>query len=181
MFRLKSGSRKISEIGGIFFDGRKNLVVENIRNAKYDAIITDDYIGVLGDPKITKKDLLGKHSTDLIRQGMVESCSTGGVAWPLFNFQVKNSKLRVDGKNFLEAPQSTTSAGFKDFRRVSIACKTGTAQHGDETTLPHAWITLFVPAEKPEIIVTVLSEASGEGSNIAAPIAKKILEEWFSR
>ncbi|HBB76464.1 MAG: hypothetical protein A2186_04520 [Candidatus Levybacteria bacterium RIFOXYA1_FULL_41_10] len=133
------------------------------------------------DPKITKKDLLGKHSTDLIRQGMVESCSTGGVAWPLFNFQVKNSKLRVDGKNFLEAPQSTTSAGFKDFRRVSIACKTGTAQHGDETTLPHAWITLFAPAYDPEIVVTVLVEESGEGSNIAAPIAKEILQEWFEK
>jgi len=26
-----------------------------------------------------------------------------------------------------------------------------------------------------------LVEAAGEGSSIAAPIAKKILEEWFSR
>jgi len=126
-----------------------------------------------------KKKLLDEKSIRLIREGMIESCSPGGVAWPLFQFTVKNSKLKIDGKNFLEAPQSTTSADFKDYRRVSIACKTGTAQHGGENTLPHAWVTLFAPAYNPQIVVTVISEESGEGSNVAAPIAKKILEEYF--
>jgi len=112
--------------------------------------------------KIKNENFLSQNTSDLIREGMIEACSPGGVAWPLFEFKVQSSKFKVD-------------------RKISIACKTGTAQHGGEETLPHAWITLFVPAEKPEIIVTVLSEASGEGSNIAAPIAKKILEEWFSR
>ncbi len=106
--------------------------------------------------EIRSSKFLSKETVDLIKEGMIESCSTGGVAWPLFELKVK-SKL------------------------LTVACKTGTAQHGGEETLPHAWITLFAPAEKPEIIVTVLSESSGEGSNIAAPIAKKILEEWFGR
>lgn len=126
-------------------------------------------------------NIITEKTENLIRRGMIESCSPGGVAWPLFEFRIKNSKLRVDGKNFLEVPQSTVSANFKDFRKVSIACKTGTAQHGGEKDLPHAWITLWAPAYDPQIIVTVLAESSGEGSNIAAPIAKKILEEWFSR
>ena len=130
-------------------------------------------------PKVLKKNLLSNENTSLIRQGMIESCNTGGVAWPLFNFRVKNSKLPIDGKNFLEVPQATTSAGFKDYRGVSIACKTGTAQHGDEETLPHAWITLFAPAYDPQVVVTVLVEESGEGSNVAAPIAKEILTAWF--
>ncbi len=117
---------------------------------------------------------------------MIESCNTGGVAWPLFEFKVHPStalrtKLKVDGKNFTEVPQATTSADFKDYRHVSVACKTGTAQHGGEDTPPHAWITLFAPAYDPQIIVTVLVESSGEGSNVAAPVAKKVLEEWFSR
>jgi penicillin-binding protein 2 len=105
---------------------------------------------------ILNSKFLSDETTALIKEGMVEACGTGGVAWPLFDFKVKE-------------------------KSVSIACKTGTAQHGTDETLPHAWITLFTPAEKPEIIVTVLSESSGEGSNIAAPIAKKILEEWFGR
>jgi len=32
----------------------------------------------------------------------------------------------------------------------------------------------------PQIVVTVLAEESGEGSNIAASITKKILEAYFS-
>jgi len=64
-------------------------------------------------------------------------------------------------------------------RQVVIACKTGTAEHGDTKGIPHAWITLFAPAYNPEIVVTILAEESGEGSNVAAPIAKKILEAYF--
>ena len=134
-----------------------------------------------GRSNLKSQKFFNEETVSLIRQGMIESCSPGGVAWPLFQFTVKNEKLKVDGKNFLEAPQSTTSANFQDYRRMTIACKTGTAQHGGEGTLPHAWITLFAPAYEPQIIVTVLAEESGEGSNVAAPIAKKILEEWFSR
>jgi penicillin-binding protein 2 len=105
---------------------------------------------------------LSDETVSLIKEGMVKACSPGGVAWPLFEFKVESEKLKVDQK-------------------IQIACKTGTAQHGGEETMPHAWITLFAPAEDPQIIVTVLSETSGEGSNVAAPIAKKILEEWFGR
>lgn len=138
---------------------------------------------LLKDKKIEAKSkkFLNEKTVSLIRQGMIESCNPGGVAWPLFEFKVKNKELRIDGKNFFEVPQSTVSASFNDYRKVSIACKTGTAQHGGEKDLPHAWITLFAPAYDPEIVVTVLAESSGEGSNIAAPVAKKILEEWFSR
>ena len=121
-------------------------------------------------------NLLDAHSSDLIREGMIEACSPGGVAWPLFNFTVKNKNLKVDGKNITDVASASA-----DTRHVVIACKTGTAENGSGDTLAHAWITLFAPAYNPQIIVTVLSENSGEGSNIAAPIAKKILEEWFGR
>jgi len=132
-------------------------------------------------PSVLNSKFLSPKNVSLIREGMMEACEPGGVAWPLFDFKVKNANLKIDGKNILEAPQATTSADFADYRKVTIACKTGTAQHGGEATMPHAWITLFAPAYDPQIVVTVLSEESGEGSNVAAPIAKKILEEWFRR
>jgi len=131
--------------------------------------------------EVLKKNLLSASTVEPIRQGMIESCEPTGVAWPLFNFTVKNKNLKVDGKNILDAPQATTSAGFADYRKVTVACKTGTAQQGGEKDLPHAWITLFAPAYDPQIVVTVLAEESGEGSSEAAPIAKEILKEWFSR
>lgn len=131
-------------------------------------------------PSVLEKGLLDPKSTSLVRQGMIEACSTGGVAYPLFNFTVKNPYLKIDGKNILEVKVGSSSAVLKDQRRIVVACKTGTAQHGDESTLPHAWITLFAPAYNPQIVVTVLAESSGEGSNVAAPVAKEVLSEWFS-
>jgi penicillin-binding protein 2 len=132
-------------------------------------------------PEKLQDKFLSNNTIQLVREGMIESCQQGGVAWPLFDFKVKNSDLKIDGKNILEAPQSTTSANFKNYRKITVACKTGTAQHGGEEALPHAWITLFAPAYNPEIVITVLAEESGEGSNIAAPIAKKVLESYFSK
>jgi penicillin-binding protein 2 len=131
--------------------------------------------------RVLSSHLLTIDNFDLIRKGMIGACSLGGVAWPLFNFSVTNPKLFIDGKNFLPDPQATTSGKQDNTRQVIIACKTGTAQHGTEEVLPHAWITLFVPAYNPQIIVTILVESSGEGSNIAGPIAKKILTAYFTQ
>lgn len=126
--------------------------------------------------KVLASNLLDSHSSDLIKQGMIEACSPGGVAWPLFDYKIQNSKLLIDDRNIL--PVATGSA---DMRHVVVACKTGTAETGTSTSEPHAWITLFAPAYNPQIVVTILSENSGEGSNVAGPIAKKILDAWFSR
>ncbi len=132
--------------------------------------------------KIKNEKFLSQKTIRLIRQGMIDSCREGGVAWPLFTFRIQNSKLRIDGKNFLEVKEGTTSGKLQNnYREVAIACKTGTAQHGGEKTEPHAWITLFAPAYDPQIVVTVLVEESGQGSNVAAPVAKKVLEEWFGK
>lgn len=136
--------------------------------------------------KIKNQKFVSNKTMDLIREGMVQSCSPGGVAWPLFKLKINPSassgeKLKIDGRNFLAIPEATISAQFKNYREISIACKTGTAQYGEKEDMPHAWITLFAPAYDPQIVVTVLAESSGEGSNVAAPVAKKILEEWFGR
>ena len=64
---------------------------------------------------------------------------------------------------------------------IAVAGKTGTAQNGpdDPYTL---WFTGFAPAESPSVVVTVVVEdgggvgQSGTGNQIAAPIAKAVLE-----
>jgi penicillin-binding protein 2 len=118
--------------------------------------------------------ILSSKNVDLIRQGMIEGCNPGGVAYPLFNYEVKNPKLIIDGKNI-----TRVSSASADLRHVVIACKTGTAQEGGATALPHAWITLFAPAYNPQIVITLLEESAGEGSDVSAPIAKKILDAYF--
>ena len=84
------------------------------------------------------------------------------------------------------------TAGNAKISTITVGGKTGTAQvirmskfkSIPESQLPrkykdHAWFTCFAPAEKPEIAVTVLVEHSGHGGSVAAPIAKKVLEEYF--
>lgn len=127
-------------------------------------------------PIVKQKNVLDSANDDLIRQGMIGSCNPGGVAYPLFNYEVKNSKLHIDGKNI-----TLVASASADTRHVVIACKTGTAQVGGAESLPHAWITLFAPAYNPQIVVTVLEESAGEGSDISAPIAKKVLDAYFGK
>ena len=127
-------------------------------------------------PVVKAKDVLDSKNVDIIRQGMIESCSPGGVAYPLFNYAVKNPKLAIDNKNI-----TSVASASADMRHVVVACKTGTAQEGGETALPHAWITLFAPAYDPQIVVTVLDEAAGEGSDKSAPVAKEILDAYFGK
>jgi penicillin-binding protein 2 len=99
---------------------------------------------------------LKPETVSLIRRGMMAACAPGGTAYPLYGF-------KVNGKT------------------IALACKTGTAEYGDTAAgKTHAWLTVFAPAEKPEITLTVLVEGGGEGSDVAAPIAKKILEKFFS-
>lgn len=59
-----------------------------------------------------------------------------------------------------------------------MAGKTGTAQwrEGEPT---HAWFTGFAPYDDPQIVVTVLIEAGGEGSRAATPVARDIMEAWL--
>jgi penicillin-binding protein 2 len=63
--------------------------------------------------------------------------------------------------------------------RYSVGGKTGTAQnpHGDD----HSWFVGVAPLEVPEIVVCVLVENAGHGSEVAAPIAKKIIEAYMDK
>lgn len=133
------------------------------------------------------KDLgLKKEHLELVVAGMKKACDSGGTGWPFFDFALKRQSLAKNG-------EATPAAQLV---KVPVACKTGTAEFGDPAGRTHAWFTVFapLPAEvvsgenkdntitgEPEISVTVLLEGAGEGSNVAAPVAKKLLEEWFSR
>lgn len=58
---------------------------------------------------------------------------------------------------------------------IAIGGKTGTAQLGG-TQAPHAWFIAFAPADAPEIAVAVIVENAGAGGDIAAPIARRLIE-----
>ncbi|MCL0086555.1 penicillin-binding protein 2 [Thermodesulfovibrionales bacterium] len=73
---------------------------------------------------------------------------------------------------------------------TTIGGKTGTAQvvalARDETgkakgPMSHAWFVGFAPVDNPEIVVSVIVEHGGRGGAVAAPIAKRVIEEYLKR
>jgi len=74
--------------------------------------------------------------------------------------------------------------------RVEIAGKTGTAQVigtrivGDFDRLQkkfqdHAWFVSYAPFKDPKIAVAVIVEHGGHGGSAAAPLARKVIEEYL--
>jgi penicillin-binding protein 2 len=75
---------------------------------------------------------------------------------------------------------------------VDIGGKTGTAQvvgarpWMTEENMPrqfkdHAWFVALAPLDRPRIVVVALVEHGGHGGTAAAPIARKVIEEFFKR
>ncbi len=70
---------------------------------------------------------------------------------------------------------------------IPVAGKTGTAQAPGETALPHSWFTGYAPSDcqalpegcEAQIAVVVLVENAGEGSSVAAPLFRQVVEAYF--
>jgi penicillin-binding protein 2 len=60
---------------------------------------------------------------------------------------------------------------------IPVAGKTGTAENPGGK--PHAWFAGYAPADKPELVVAVLIENGGEGSLVAAPIFRQVVESYL--
>jgi cell division protein FtsI/penicillin-binding protein 2 len=71
-----------------------------------------------------------------------------------------------------------------DFQRdngfdIMVCGKTGTAQTGSAATRPEAWFVAYAPQDDPQIAVVVMVENSCEGSEVAAPIVRRIIEDYY--
>ena len=63
--------------------------------------------------------------------------------------------------------------------KITVAGKTGTAEvlkQGD----PHAWFAGYAPADNPRIAMVVFVEHGGEGSKVAAPIFREIMDKYLA-
>lgn len=103
-----------------------------------------------GSPKILVSNLLSKDQIKIIKEGMKLVTRQGGTSWPFFTFPIET------------------------------AGKTGTAEYGETSGRTHAWYTSFAPVDDPKIALTILIEGGGEGSSVAAPIAKEVYRWYFS-
>lgn len=116
---------------------------------------------------------------------------------PIINGRISVSKRNLeiirDGLfGVVNEPHGT--GGACRLSAVMVGGKTGTAQvvrlpqyrAKDMDAVPykyrdHAWFIAFAPVDDPEIAIAVLVEHGGHGGSAAAPVAKAVLEEYFSK
>lgn len=111
--------------------------------------------------------------------------------------QKKEMIFTPEAKNFIDAQISlehlkVVQAGMRDnvtsakgsgrslqSLPITSAGKTGTSQFdGSDPKKTHAWYTAYAPYEDPQIAITVLVEAGGEGHAAAVPIVREALRWW---
>ncbi len=126
------------------------------------------------------------NTIQIIKDGMKKACEPGGTGWPLFDFKVKNldlwdKKLRDTPSEKRASVEAQLNRDLTYWNKIETGCKTGTAESHAVSGNPHAWFTVFAPYENPEIMLTILVEEGGQGSDVAAPIARDILRVYFER
>lgn len=105
-------------------------------------------------PEILRENFINLENLEIVRQGM---------------------RMAVTGEGSPHA-----SSVLLNSLPVSAAAKTGTAQ----TSRPnyyHNWITVFAPYDDPQIVLTIMIENVKELQAAALPVAKEVLQWYFTR
>lgn len=108
----------------------------------------DNKVILKNQPQVVRAGFIDPENIEVVRQGMRQTVTAG-------------------------------TARSLSVLRVSAAGKTGTAQFdGANPSATHAWFTAFAPYDNPQIVITVLIEAGGEGSTAASPVVRETLKWW---
>ena len=70
----------------------------------------------------------------------------------------------------------TGTAEFCD----DIASRQKICYPGIEEQPTHAWFVAYAPAEKPQIALAIYVWNGGQGSGVAAPVAQRIIADYFN-
>jgi len=130
---------------------------------------------VMGRTEVRKVPVTPEGLTAL-QQGMLgvtTNARIGTTAWRFadFDYYTSNGAV-VAGKTLSGAPRTNAV-------KFAVAGKSGTAQAPGANDKPFAWFTAYAPADNPQIAVTVMLENAGEGSVVAAPLVRQIIESYF--
>lgn len=91
---------------------------------------------------------------------------------------VQGENLAIVREGMKQACEKNGTAWPFFSAKYTVGCKTGTAEKALGN--PHAWFTAFAPFENPQISITVIIEDGGEGSSVAAPATREILDWWMA-
>jgi len=151
--------------------GQGDIKVTPLQVANAFAAIANG--GTLYKPRVVKeivdseKNLIEEIKSEILREGFIDP----------ENLEIVREGMRraVTGEN---SPYA--SSVLLNSLPVSAAAKTGTAQ----TSRPdyyHNWVTVFAPYNDPQIVLTIMIENVKGLQSAALPVAKEVLEWYFSK
>lgn len=135
-------------------------VVDHVESSAGERIVSFE-------PKVMRKIKTPYDALDTWRRGMkLVMAEPGGTAYELGRSEL----VQIVGK--------TGTAEVRKRRKKDENERVLEAWH---PTQSHAWFAGWAPADNPEIAITVLVEHGGSGGKIAAPVAKAVLEAYFTK
>lgn len=148
-----------------FAIGQGDVIVTPLQVANYTVALANG--GKLFKPHLVSKIL---DSNNQVVQDIEPELVRGGF--------ISEANMKIVREGMRQAV-TQGSARSLSVLPVPAAGKTGTAQWSSKKN-PHAWFIGFAPYENPQLAISVLVEEGIEGSTMATPIARDILNWYFT-
>lgn len=162
-FTLQKGSSGVKEAMQTAI-GQGNTLITPLHNAMIAAAVANN--GVMMKPYVVDR-------VENAEGAVVKRYSPKVISKPL-----SYAEADYIGDMMRKVVTDGTGKKLKDLD-VKAAGKTGSADHGEEKA--HAWFIGYAPYnDDPEIVVSVIVESVGTGSDFAVPIVKEIMEAYFN-
>ncbi len=119
---------------------------------------------VIEQTKVQKETVVGISSGnyELVKKGL----------WSVVNEWGTGGKARIEGYDVCGKTGTVQVVGYDAGKDLA---KREKEKYGD-----HAWFISFAPLSDPQVAIAVFVEHGGHGSDAAAPVAKKMLQTYFS-
>jgi penicillin-binding protein 2 len=192
-----TGVEGVAEAAGLIPDPAYKLAVHNLPWESGDAVNMAIGQGfVLATPlQLAYMTAAVANGGQLMRPTLIDRIGDDGenlVAWPATSagqLPIAPENLAAIQEAMWGVANSELGTAAERFERfaVPVAGKTGTSETGGR---PHAFFAGYAPAApytapngrviaEPEIAIVVLMERSGEGSQVAAPIFRRLVELYY--
>jgi peptidoglycan glycosyltransferase len=161
-FTLKKGSSGVAEAMQTAM-GQGNTLITPLHNAVIAATVANG--GVMMKPYVIDR-------IENADGGTVKRYTAQMISKPM-----TPQEADYIGKMMRKVVTDGTGTKLNSLKQKA-AGKTGSADHGEGRA--HSWFIGYAPYNDPDIVVSVIVENAGTGSDYAVPIAKKIFEAYFN-